>query len=204
MKGTIQDILQKIEKLQDEMRARYDEMAKKYGYAFEKRKVRFQEAFRAENRKEKISAWRYVISKNLRFIISMPFIYGMIFPALILDLCITIYQQTAFRLYRIPRVKRSDYIIFERKYLDYLNWIEKMNCLYCSYVNGLFAYCVEVAARTERFWCPIKAASKPRFTHSWYQEFADYGNPKEWKEKSSDHENAFVDSFGEKVELPKK
>ena len=30
MKETLKEILQKIEKLQDEMRARYDEMAKKY------------------------------------------------------------------------------------------------------------------------------------------------------------------------------
>lgn len=88
MKETLKEILQKIEKLQDEMRARYDEMAKKYGYAFEKRKVRFQEAFRAENRKEKISVWRYVISKNLRFIISMPFIYGMIFRRLF-SICVS-------------------------------------------------------------------------------------------------------------------
>ena len=41
MKETLKEILQKIEQLQDEMRARYDEMAKKYGYVFEKRKVRF-------------------------------------------------------------------------------------------------------------------------------------------------------------------
>lgn len=204
MKETIKDILTKIEKLQDEMREKYDEMAKKYGYEFQQKKIKFSEQFRDENRKEKISAWKYIISKNIRFILSMPFIYGMIFPAIILDICTTIYQHTAFRLYKIPRVKRGDYIIFERRHLDYLNWIEKINCLYCSYVNGLFAYCVEVAARTERFWCPIKAASRPRFTHAWYKEFADYGNAKEWKEKSSDHENGFVDAFGDKVCIPGK
>lgn len=102
MKGTIQDILQRIEKLHEEMRAKYDEMAKKYGYEFEKKKVKFAEKFRDKNRKEKISSWKYMASKNLRFIISMPFIYGMIFPAIILDICTTIYQHTAFRLYKIP------------------------------------------------------------------------------------------------------
>lgn len=204
MQETLKELIQKMEKIQEEMRAKYDEMAKKYGYEFEKKKIKFSQKFRIENKKEKISAWKYVASKNFRFLISMPFIYGMIIPAIILDICITIYQQTAFRLYRIPLVKRNDYIIFERKYLDYLNWIEKINCLYCSYVNGLFAYSVEIAARTERFWCPIKAASKPRFTHSWYKEFADYGNAAEWKEKSSSHENGFIDSFGDPVCIPGK
>lgn len=203
MKESLQEILAKIESLQESLSEKYDELAKKYGYALEKRKIQFQEAFRRENRKEKISTWKYLASKNLRFILSIPFIYGMIIPALFLDICATLYQHTAFRLYRIPRVKRADYIVFERRYLDYLNWLERINCLYCSYVNGLFAYCVEIAARTERFWCPIKAASKPRFTHGWYQEFADYGSAKEWKEKSGDHENAFVDSFGDEVILKK-
>lgn len=204
MKETIKEVLTKMEALQAEMKERYDEMAKKYGYEFQQKKIQFQQVFRDENRKEKISSWKYIATKNIRFILSMPFIYGMIIPAIFLDICLMAYQYTAFPLYRIPRVKRSDYIIFERKYLDYLNWIEKINCLYCSYVNGLFAYAVEVAARTERFWCPIKAASRPRFTHSWYKEFADYGSAKEWKEKSSDHENAFVDSFGDAVCIPGK
>lgn len=203
MKETLKDLIIKIEALQAEMKEKYDEMAKKYGYEFEKRKIRFQEGFRMEHRKEKISAWKYTLSTNFRFILSMPFIYGMIIPAIFLDICTTIYQHTAFRLYRIPRVRRSDYIIFERRYLDYLNWIEKVNCLYCSYVNGLFAYCVEVAARTERFWCPIKAASRPRFTHAWYKEFADYGNAKEWREKSTDYEKSFLDSYGDKVKMNK-
>lgn len=203
MKDSLKDILQKIEALQQSLSEKYDELAKKYGYAFEQKKIQFQEAFRLENRRQKVSSWKYLASKNLRFIVSIPFIYGMIIPAIFLDICITLYQHTAFRLYRIPRVRRWDYIVFERRYLDYLNWIEKVNCLYCSYVNGLFAYCVEIAARTERFWCPIKAASKPRFTHTWYQEFADYGNAKEWKEKSWDHERSFIDSFWDTVKIQK-
>lgn len=158
----------------------------------------------SEDERKNYSSWKYNLSRNLRFLISMPFIYGMIFPAIILDICITIYQQTAFRLYKIPLVRRKDYIIFERKYLDYLNWIEKINCLYCSYVNGLFAYSVEIAARTERFWCPIKAASRPRFTHDWYKDFAEYGNANEWKRKSGDLENSFLDSFGDEVCIPGK
>lgn len=199
-----QEIVAKIEQLQKELAEKYDEMAEKYGYEFRQKKIRFQQAFRDKNRREKISAWRYIVSKNIRFLLSMPFIYGMIIPALFLDLCATVYQHIAFRLYKIPRVERADYIVFERKYLDYLNWIEKINCLYCSYVNGLFAYAVEIAARTERFWCPIKAASRPRFTHSWYKEFADYGNADEWKQKSRDHENGFIDAFGDEVCIPGK
>jgi hypothetical protein len=116
----------------------------------------------------------------------------MIIPTIILDFFVTIYQAVCFPLYRIPKVKRRDFIVYDRRFLDYLNWIEKVHCLYCTYVNGLFAYAVEIAGRTERYWCPIKAAHKPKFHHGWYSDFADYGNPEEWKEKFN-QEKAFVD-----------
>jgi hypothetical protein len=86
----------------------------------------------------------------------------MIIPALILDIFLFVYQQTAMRLYKIPLAKRSEYIVFDRKHLKYLNLMQKINCLYCSYVNGLFSYAVEVAGRTERYWCPIKAARRKK------------------------------------------
>lgn len=157
----------------------------------------FLDEFRKRNKSFRFPAWKYVIPTNIRHFLSIPFIYGMIFPTLFLDIFLTIFQWTAFSLYRIPKVKRSDYIIYDRRFLDYLNWIQKINCLYCSYVNGVFAYAVEVGARTERYWCPIKAANKPRFSHGWYKDFADYGNPEEWNQKFCDEEKAFKDAYGD-------
>jgi len=99
-----------------------------------------------------------------------------------LDLFLFIYQNTAIRLYKIPIVNRSDYISFDRKELDYLNLIQKLNCLYCSYVNWLFSYAVEVWGRTEKYWCPIKSAKKMKINHDWQRYFADYGDPEWFKE----------------------
>ena len=48
------------------MKEKYDKFTKKYGYEFEK-KVRFAEKFRDENYKAKISSWKYILSKNIRF-----------------------------------------------------------------------------------------------------------------------------------------
>jgi hypothetical protein len=121
----------------------------------------------------------------------MPFIYGMIFPAFILDICLFIYQQTALRLYGIPLVRRSDYIIYDRKHLSYLNLIQKMNCLYCSYVNGLFQFAVEVAGRTEKYWCPIKAARRKAGMHNWEEYFADYGDPEGFKKMFNSNKEFF-------------
>jgi hypothetical protein len=59
----------------------------------------------------------------------------MIIPALLLDIGLFIYQNTAIRLYKIPLAKRSDYVFFDRQQLAYLNVIQKLNCIYCSYFN---------------------------------------------------------------------
>jgi DNA-binding NtrC family response regulator len=50
-------------------------------------------------------------------------------------------------VYRIPKVKRSEYLLFDREDLPYLNVIEKFNCFYCSYGNGLMAYGREIYHR---------------------------------------------------------
>lgn len=133
-----------------------------------------------------------IFNASVRNVLSAPFIYMMIIPAaVILDIFLVVYQYTAFFLYRIPRVKRSDHFVYERHFLDYLNWVEKINCLYCSYVNGIFSYAMEIGACTERYWCPLKATRHPKFPHTWYNDFADYGNPEEWIEKYSENDQAF-------------
>ncbi|MFA6105380.1 MAG: hypothetical protein WC725_02150 [Patescibacteria group bacterium] len=192
MESEIKKILAKIEEMNEALKKEYARLAEQYGFSFNKKRVVFIEQFKLRNKSFKIPTWRYAIPQDIRHLLSLPFIYVMIFPLLILDFFLTIYNLVALPLYRIPRVKRKDHFVFDRKFLDYLNLIQKVNCLYCSYGNGLFSYGSEIAARTERYWCPIKAARRPPQSHNWYKDFADYGNPEEWKEKFND-EKAFVE-----------
>ena len=57
-----------------------------------------------------------------------------------------------------------------------MNVLEKFNCAYCSYANGLIAYVREIASRTEQYWCPIKHARKLLGAHPRYSRFVDYGD----------------------------
>ncbi len=70
--------------------------------------------------------------------------------------------------------------MIDRHHLSYLNSMEKLNCVYCGYVNGLIGYMREIAARTEQYWCPIKHAKKILDPHRRYARFADFGDPKEY------------------------
>ncbi len=54
--------------------------------------------------------------------------------------------------------------------------LEKLNCAYCSYANGVIAYVREIAGRTEQYWCPIKHARRAIGAYSHYAQFHDYGD----------------------------
>ena len=110
---------------------------------------------------------------NWRYIVSMPFIYGMLIPAVIFHIGVEIYQQVCFRLYGIPLVSAGEYFVTDRKLMALLNFWEKINCIYCSYVNNLIRYAAEIGGRTERYWCPIKYYRRVGNAHSQYEKFID-------------------------------
>jgi hypothetical protein len=107
----------------------------------------------------------------------------LIVPVALLDLSVMIYQAICFPVYKIPKVHRRDYLVFDRHHLAYLNILEKINCAYCSYANGAIAFAREVASRTEVYWCPIKHARRVLGPHPHYQGFADFGDAEAYRER---------------------
>ncbi|MCP3685527.1 MAG: hypothetical protein GY861_22995 [bacterium] len=115
---------------------------------------------------------------------TVPFIYSLLPPILVLDLCVEIYHRICFRIYRIPTVKRSDYIKIDRHKLEYLTWFDKINCAYCGYANGFANYLTQIAGDTEKYWCGIKHQQKEGFNEpAHHKDFAEYGDEKAFKEK---------------------
>jgi len=140
-------------------------------------------ARREKMKQWKISSFKSFFPINLRYLFSMPFIYGMIIPGIIFHICLEIYHRVSFRFYGIPRVRSRDYFVYDRHLLPYLNWFEKINCFYCSYFNNLLRFATEIAGRTERYWCPIKYARRVTKTHSQYNKFVDYLDAPHFREK---------------------
>lgn len=139
-------------------------------------------------RREKLKYWRIGVLKtiwpvNLKYLASSPFIYSMFFPVLLTHICLEIYHQVCFRLYGIPLVDSKQFFIYDRQLLPYLNWLEKFNCIYCSYVNNFFRYAVEIGGRTERYWCPIKYHRRIDNTHSQYPKFVEYFDGENFRDK---------------------
>lgn len=145
----------------------------------------FDDATVAQHRAQRSPTIPYMLNLPIGAHVSSPFVYGMVFPIAFLDICLFIYQAVCFRLWKVARVRREDYVVIDRHHLAYLNGIEKLNCVYCGYANGIFAFAHEIAARTEQFWCPIKHATRTAQPHSHYADFTEFGDAEAWQEHPS-------------------
>lgn len=180
------ELLDRLRTVQQELEQEVDnllvEKQKKFKYTLRRGKIEFEREMRRLQRRQRTGLWRYLRQTPLAYIVSAPVIYAMVIPLAILDLSMTLYQQICFRIYGIPLVPRGDYLVIDRGHLAYLNVIEKLNCTYCGYGNGVIAYGREITARTEQFWCPIKHARRAPGAHDRIEKYFDYGDVEAWRQ----------------------
>lgn len=176
MNQKIGDILARMKALENELEKELESRRENFRYTLVNHKVRFERDILAQQKKFRAGLLRYILTARALHVLTAPVIYAVSIPLVMLDLMVTLYQYVCFPVYGIPRVKRSDYLVFDRHHLAYLNLLEKLNCLYCSYANGLIPYFAEVVGRTEQYWCPIKHAERMRATHARYRFFSEYGD----------------------------
>lgn len=180
MNNRIQELAAQIKALEAELAGEIQRIRIRT-YEIRDKTVLFSEEVRRRHRAQAQHVLAYLRHAQLKHVLTAPVIWCCLFPALLLDLCVTLYQRICFPVYGIPCVARGDHIVVDRHHLAYLNVIEKLNCLYCSYFNGLMSYAGEIAARTEQYWCPIKHAARLKQAHSRYARFTEYGDGEAWR-----------------------
>ena len=179
----IEDIIEQINNLQKRLSLEIQKKEDEFFYKIHGKKVKFEKATKQRHKTLVSKIYTYIFNAAWLNILTAPLIWFCLVPAIFLDLVSVVYQFICFPVYKIPKVKRSDYIVIDRHALHYLNAIEKINCVYCGYFNGLIAYVQEIAARTEQYWCPIKHARKIGSIHSRYKKFLDYGDGNKYRNK---------------------
>lgn len=183
MNEKIQKILAQITELEDELEDILQEQQEHILYHLKDGRIRFKQGIEEAHKELKENLMRWFLDSTPRNIMSLPFIYSMIIPLALFDLCVSVYQFICFPLYRIRKVRRSKYIIIDRYHLKHLNSIEQFHCIYCGYANGLLSYAREITARTEQYWCPIKHARRIIDRHSRYHYFMDFGDASDYHER---------------------
>lgn len=181
MEERIKHLLNQISELESELQTELHQREIKLFYRITGKRVEFDEAVGKVHRELKVGIVSWILSSRPQNFLAAPFVYGLVFPLLFLDVCISAYQAICFPIYGIVKVKRADYIVMDRWQLRYLNFMERFHCAYCEYANGLIAYATEIAARTEQYWCPIKHARKVLGTHARYERFLTYGKAEQYQ-----------------------
>ena len=183
MNPQIDALVGRIRTLEGELDAELAKRSAELRIGIEHGRVAFEEELLRRHRELRSKLLPYVLGANPLIMLTSPVIYAGIVPFLLLDLFVSVFQTVCFPIYGIAKVKRADYFVFDRHHLAYLNALEKLNCAYCSYANGLIAYAGEIAARTEQYWCPIKHARRVIGTHARYRLFDEYGNGEGYQQR---------------------
>ena len=176
MPTATEKLLARIRVLQDELEQEFTRRRAQFRYRLENDRVVFESEIRRHHREFRVRLGTFLRHTRPLVVLSAPVIYSLILPFVLLDLFVTLYQRICFPVYGIARVKRADFIRIDRHHLAYLNGLQKLNCIYCGYCNGLIGYVQEIAGRTEAYWCPIKHAARVGAHHAYYAQFVDYGD----------------------------
>ena len=183
MNEKIIDLLARMAALEDELRTAVHSQESRMFFEIKGKRIEFESSVKAAHQKLRKNFFQWLVTNRPQNLITGPIIYSMIFPLMLLDLCVSFYQWSCFSIYGITKVRRSDHMVFDRHHLGYLNFIEKFHCTYCEYGNGLMSFMTEILARTEAYFCPIKHAHKVLGTHRHYNRFLDYGEAEDYEKK---------------------
>lgn len=137
MNPRLDDLPNRIEALEADLEQEVAARQSELRFYIEDRRVRFEQEVLVRHRALKVGVLRYLAGTSWRHLAPVPVIYAMTLPLLLLDARVSLYQALCFPLYRVAKVKRGKYFVFDREQLAYLNLIERLNCGYCTNANGL-------------------------------------------------------------------
>jgi len=176
MNQPLDALLDEIKELEKLVAKKIQQTKSKLTFELNQGRAVFLPEVRKRHRTMARRAWRMLWESPFLMILTAPVTYSLIIPLSILDLFVSVFQRICFPIYGIPRVVRAEYVVIDRHLLSYLNVIEKLNCVYCGYGNGVLAYAREIAARTEQYWCPIKHARMNKGVHKRGCLYCDFGD----------------------------
>lgn len=181
MNNELDRLFAQLHAIEDDIERRLDANRARFRFRLAKGKAVFDATVARAHRQVRTGVLRYLSETPLRHIAVAPVIYVMVIPFALLDLSLTVFQWICFSAWGISRVSRRRCIVIDRHRLAYLNVIEKLNCVYCGYANGVIAYARDIAGRTEQYWCPIRHATQIRTPHAQYKAFVEYGDAEAYR-----------------------
>jgi hypothetical protein len=124
MSTHIAELASRIKALERELELELAKGRAGFRCGLEQGKVMFEEEVRRLHAQARTSLRRYLLNARPSVVLSAPLIYFLVIPLLLLHACVAVYQAICFPIYGIEKVRRADYMVFDRQYLSYLNVLE--------------------------------------------------------------------------------
>lgn len=185
MTTDIAELIAGIRDLERRLAAELEAGREAVNYTLRGRRVVFEKEIRRRHRLLRTGVVAFLARAPVLTVVTAPVIYALIVPLVFIDLAVAVYQAICFRAWGIARVRRADFVVVDRHRLAYLNMVQKINCLYCGYANGVLAFATEIASRTEQYWCPIKHARPVEGAHRRMAGFVPFGDAEGWRERNT-------------------
>jgi hypothetical protein len=128
MTPQISELIEKIRALEGELDAELAKRRAELRIGFEHGRIAFEEELLRRHRELRQKLLPYLFGAHPLMVLTAPVIYVGIIPFLLLDMFVRIFQAVCFPIYGIAKIKRADYLVFDRHHLAYLNALEKLNC----------------------------------------------------------------------------
>lgn len=183
MNDKINKMIEEIEEMKEKLVEEILQQEEEALYEIKNGYVKFEKEVLQKQKENMKNLSKWFADIPLSHLLSSPLVYAMVIPAVFLDMMLFVYVRVVAKAFKFKFPKRADFIVFDRQYLGYLNIIEKLNCMYCSYFNGLMAYALAVANRTELYFCPIKHAKKITYEQKYYAKYLCYGDEENYQDK---------------------
>ena len=132
MTPSIAALIEKIQALEGELDAELAKRRAELRVGLEHGRIAFVEELLRRHRALRQKLLPYLFGASPLVVLTAPVIYAGIFPFVLLDIFVSIFQAVCFPIYGIAKIKRADYLVFDRHHLAHLNALEKLNCAYCS------------------------------------------------------------------------
>ncbi len=125
MESRLHVLVEKMKALEKELAREIQRKEAEYHYRVLGKKVAFEEWIGEEQKALVRRIIPFIRSSTWPVILSAPVIWAVFPAALFFDVMVTVYHAVCFPIYGIPKVKRSEYIIFDRHNLPYLTSLKK-------------------------------------------------------------------------------
>ncbi len=103
MTNPMQEILQRIEALQDQLEEEISKRREAFRYQVENGRIVFEDEARRRHRELRVRFLVFIRRTRPMVVLTAPVIYSLIIPFVILDIFVTIYQAICFRCMGFPR-----------------------------------------------------------------------------------------------------